>query len=111
MRVRMVIALVLAGVMAGSAARAADVYPSRPIKLVVGFAAGGSADVTARITANSLSKRLGQTIVIENKVGSGGNIAAESVVNSEPDGYTLHFMAASDAINASLNTKRRFDIR
>ncbi len=111
MLIRRVIALVFAGTLGCSAAQAADVYPSRPVKIVIGFAAGGAADVIARIAANSLSKRLGQPIIIENKPGSGGNIAAQTVVSADPDGYTLHFIAASDAINTSLYTKRNFDIR
>jgi tripartite-type tricarboxylate transporter receptor subunit TctC len=102
-------ALIVASCAALTAVLAQDRYPNRPVKVVVGYAAGGAADVVARITMNSLSKRLGQPIIIENKPGSGGNIAAETVVHAAPDGYTLHLVASSDAINASLQ-KRTFDL-
>ena len=110
MSAKLLTALIMAGCAALTTASAQDKYPNRPIKLVVGYAAGGAADVVARITMNSLSKRLGQPIIIENKPGSGGNVAADSVVRAAPDGYTLHLVASSDAINASLQ-KRTFDLR
>src|SRR5262249_46162231 len=66
----------------------ARTYPSRPVRLIVGFAAGGGTDIAARLMGQWLSERLGQAFVIENRPGAGGNIAAEAVVKSSPDGYT-----------------------
>ena len=79
--------LVLAAVLAGAAR--ADDYPSHPVKIVVPFPAGGTADVVPRIIAEWLSRKWGQPVVIENRTGAGGNIGAEFVAKSEPDGYTL----------------------
>jgi tripartite-type tricarboxylate transporter receptor subunit TctC len=64
-------------------------YPSRPVRIVVGFAAGGGVDITARLIGQSLSERLGQQFIIENRPGAGSNIGTETVVNAAPDGYTL----------------------
>lgn len=83
-------------------ARAAVKYPSRPVHWVVGFAAGGPNDIVARIMGEWLSARLGQQFVIENRVGSGGMIAANAVINSPPDGYTVMFVAPNNAIGATL---------
>src|ERR1700704_530540 len=81
---------------------AADKYPSRPVHWVVGFAAGGPNDIVARVLGEWLSAHLGQQFVIENRVGSGGMIAANSVINSPPDGYTVMFVAPNNAIGTSL---------
>jgi tripartite-type tricarboxylate transporter receptor subunit TctC len=89
-------------------AAAAD-YPSRPVRLLVGFAAGGAADVSARLMGQWLSHRHGQQFVIENRVGAGGNIATEEVVRAAPDGYTLLLCAIANAINATLYPKLSFD--
>jgi tripartite-type tricarboxylate transporter receptor subunit TctC len=67
----------------------AQSYPSRPVRLVVGFPAGGVADLFARLIGQSLSERLGQPLIIENRPGAGGNLAAEAVVKATPDGYTF----------------------
>ncbi len=80
----------------------AQAWPSRPIKWVVGYPPGGGNDITARLMAQWLSERLGQTFVIENRPGAATNIAAESVVNATPDGYTLLFVGQPNAINATL---------
>ena len=64
-------------------------YPARPVRLVVGFPPGGSADIVARIVAQALTQRMGQSFVIDNKPGAGGNLGAETVARAEPDGYTL----------------------
>ncbi|HEV3183657.1 MAG TPA: tripartite tricarboxylate transporter substrate binding protein [Xanthobacteraceae bacterium] len=77
-------------------------YPARRVRLVVGFAAGGTQDTVARLIGQWLSERLGQTFVIENRPGAGGNIAAETVVNAQPDGYTLLLVGFSNAVNATL---------
>jgi tripartite-type tricarboxylate transporter receptor subunit TctC len=85
-------------------------YPSKPIKLVVGFAAGGPTDILARVIGAGMSKVLGEQIYIENRTGSGGNIATESTSRADPDGYTLQVALMSSAINESLfkNFKIRF---
>jgi tripartite-type tricarboxylate transporter receptor subunit TctC len=87
----------------------AQAYPTRPVRLVVGFAAGGVADLFARLIGQSLSERLGQSVIIENKVGAGSNLAAESVVRATPDGYTLLFSTSSNSFNAALYDKLNFD--
>ena len=84
-------------------------YPTRPVRLVVGFAAGGTQDVIARLLGQWLSERLGQQIVIENRAGAASNIAAEAVIKSPPDGYTLFMVGPNNAINASLYDKLNFD--
>ena len=73
----------------------AQAYPTRPVRLIVGFPAGGGADTAARIVGASLSDRLGQQVIIENRPGAGSNIASLAVVNSPPDGYTLLYYGAS----------------
>jgi tripartite-type tricarboxylate transporter receptor subunit TctC len=81
---------------------AADKYPNRPVHWVVGFAAGGPNDIVARVMGEWLSANLGQQFVIENRVGSGGMIAANAVINSPPDGYTIMFVAPNNAIGTTL---------
>jgi tripartite-type tricarboxylate transporter receptor subunit TctC len=89
-------------------ASAAD-YPNRPVRWLIGFAPGGPVDIVARILSQWLSERLGQQFVVENRAGSGGNLAAAAAVNSEPDGYTLLFVAPNNAISASLYKKLPYD--
>jgi tripartite-type tricarboxylate transporter receptor subunit TctC len=84
-------------------------YPTRPVHWIVGFSAGGPNDTVARIIGHYLSDRLGQQFIIENKTGAGGSIAMQSVLSSEPDGYTIGFVAPNNAINASLYKKLPFD--
>jgi tripartite-type tricarboxylate transporter receptor subunit TctC len=84
-------------------------YPTRPMRIIVGFAAGGSADIVARLTGQWLSERVGQQFIIENQTGAGTNIATEAVVNSPPDGYTLLLITAANFINATLYEKLKFN--
>jgi tripartite-type tricarboxylate transporter receptor subunit TctC len=84
---------------------AAEPYPTRPVRLIVGFPAGGPTDIVARITAQSLSERLGQQVVVENRPGAGSNIATQAVITAPPDGYTLLLVSPPHAINATLYHK------
>jgi tripartite-type tricarboxylate transporter receptor subunit TctC len=104
------LALTLAGA-GGAAAQGARDYPARPVRWVVGFPAGGSTDIVARILGAWLQERLGQPFLVENKPGAGSNIAAEAVVNAPVDGYTLLSVTSANAINATVNRKTlSFDI-
>jgi tripartite-type tricarboxylate transporter receptor subunit TctC len=92
---------------AGSAL--AQTYPSRPVHLIVGFAAGGGTDIAARLTGQWLSERLGKSFIVENRPGAGSSVAAEAVVNASPDGYTLLVAGAANAVNATLYDKLNFN--
>jgi tripartite-type tricarboxylate transporter receptor subunit TctC len=85
-------------------------YPTRPVRLIVGFSAGGPTDITARLIAQWLSERFGRQFVVENRPGAGSNIATEAVVNAPPDGYTLLLVGATNAINATLYDKLNFSL-
>ena len=87
----------------------ADAFPVRPVRIVVGFAAGGGNDIIARLIGQWLSERLGQTFVIENRPGAGTNIATETVVKARPDGYSLLLIGPPNAINATLYKNLSFD--
>jgi tripartite-type tricarboxylate transporter receptor subunit TctC len=87
----------------------AQTYPSRPVHIMVGFAAGGGIDITARLVGQSLSERLGQQFVVENRPGAGSNIATAAVVNAHPDGYTLLLVSTAHAINATLYDNLSFN--
>jgi tripartite-type tricarboxylate transporter receptor subunit TctC len=88
----------------------AQTYPARPVRLMVGFAAGQAIDILARLIGQWLSDRLGQQFIIENRPGAGGNIAAEAVVRAPPDGYTLLVVGANNAINATLYDNLSFNL-
>ena len=88
----------------------AQPYPAKPIRMVVGFAAGGATDATARIVSQKLSEQLGQPVVVENRTGAGGSIATERVATSPADGYTLLLMPASGAIDSALRAKLPYDL-
>src|SRR5689334_5348676 len=84
-------------------------YPSRPVRLLVGYAAGGVNDISARLIAQWLSKRFGQQFIVEDRPGAGSNLATEAVVQAAPDGYTLLQASGSNAINATLYNDLKFD--
>ena len=94
--------IVAATLLAGVISAAAQSYPSRPIRLIVGFAAGGPTDVLARIIGGKMGEILGQQVVIENRTGASGNIATQYVVRAPGDGYTILMGANSNAVNESL---------
>jgi len=110
---RRLMALLLSGCLAGllgQAAMAADPYPNKPIRLVVPFAAGGTTDILARAVAAELAKLPGWNVVVDNKPGAGGNIGADIVAKSAPDGYTLLMgTVGTHGINQSLYSKLPFD--
>jgi tripartite-type tricarboxylate transporter receptor subunit TctC len=89
----------------------AQVYPMRPLRWIVGFPPGGGADTVTRIMGQWLSERLGQQVIIENRPGASTNIAAQAVINSPPDGYTLLFYGASTLINTSIFQNLPFDVK
>jgi tripartite-type tricarboxylate transporter receptor subunit TctC len=98
-----------AALLARSRMARAQTYPTRPVRIVVGFAAGGTQDIIARLVGQALSDRLGQQFIIETKPGAGGNIAAEAVVHSPGDGYALLIVGISNAVNPSIYEKLGFD--
>jgi len=87
----------------------AQTYPTKPVRILVGFAAGGTQDILSRLIGQWLSDRLGHPFIIENRPGAGGNIAVEAVVRAAPDGHTLLMVASPNAINATLYEKLSFD--
>src|SRR3954467_1663215 len=87
----------------------AQAYPRRPVRLVVGYAAGGPVDIVARLIGQWLSQRLGQQVVIDNKPGAGSNVATEEVIRAKPDGHTLLMASSSNAINAALYKNLQFE--
>ena len=99
----------LAALPAASPRASANTYPTRPVRILAGFAAGGGVDITARIIGQWLSDRLGQSFITENRPGAGGNIATDLVVNAPPDGYTLLLSTVPNAVNATLYENLGFD--
>jgi tripartite-type tricarboxylate transporter receptor subunit TctC len=87
----------------------AQAYPSRPVRIIVGFPASGGTDIVARLIGQWLSERLGQQFIIENRPGAGSNIATEAVVRASPDGYTLLMAVSANAVNATLYAKLNFN--
>ena len=108
---RAVLRLIAASAALPAAARMtwAQAYPARPLRIIVPFPAGQASDTVARLVGQSLSQRLGQPFVIENRTGAGGNIGTESVVRAMPDGYALLLASLSNAVNATLHKKLNFD--
>lgn len=84
-------------------------FPTRPVRVIVGFPPGGSADIVTRIVAQALSERLGQSFIVDNRSGAGSNIGTEAVARANPDGYTLLSVSVANAINATLYKKLNFD--
>jgi tripartite-type tricarboxylate transporter receptor subunit TctC len=99
----------IAALPAVSRVASAEAYPSRPVRIVVGFAPGGATDIVARLIGQWLSERLGQQFVIENRTGAGGNIAAEAVVRAPSDGYALLAVTSTNTINTTLYGNLNFD--
>ena len=99
----------LLGCAAVSRIARAESYPSRPVRLIVPFGSAGATDIVARLIGQYLSERLGQTFIIENRPGAGGNLGIETVVRSSPDGYTLVLAGAPSAISASLYDNLNFN--
>src|SRR5215468_4982565 len=87
----------------------AQAYPSRPVRIIVGFPAGGPGDIVTRLIGQSLSERLGQPVIVENRAGAAGNIGTETVVRAPADGYTLLLTTVSNAVNATLYDKLNFN--
>ena len=87
----------------------AEAYPTRPVRIVVGFAAGGGADIAARLIGQWLSDTLDQSFVIENRPGAGSNIGTEAVLNAPPDGYSLLLATLSNAVNTTLYEKLNYN--
>ena len=100
--------LVCTALVATGGACAAE-YPARPVRWIVGYPAGGTTDIVARLIGHWLSERLGQQFIIENKPGAGNNIAAEAAINAPPDGYTVFLVNPANAINATLYQKLPFN--
>jgi tripartite-type tricarboxylate transporter receptor subunit TctC len=100
-----------AGLVAGLLPRdaAAQTYPTKPIRIIIGFGAGGLADITMRILADKLGERLGQRVIVENRPGAGGVVAAQAAASSAPDGYTLLVLSIGTAISVSLIKSLPFD--
>ncbi len=88
----------------------AQAYPARPVRIIVGFAAGGTTDIISRLIGQWLSERLGQQFIIENRPGASANLATEAVVRAPPDGYTLLALVATNAVNATLYDKLSFNL-
>jgi tripartite-type tricarboxylate transporter receptor subunit TctC len=103
--------VILLGLLCASfvSAPAADKYPNRPVRFVVSFSAGGSNDIIGRVMCDFLSEHFGQQFIVENRTGASGNVGAQSVINSPPDGYTIMFVGPNNAISATLYKKLPFD--
>ena len=108
-RCLLLLAVVAAAVPPAWRVAAAEAYPTRPVRLVVGFPAGGPNDTLARLIGQWLSQKLGQPFVVENQPGNSGNIATAAVVRAPPDGYTLLLVGPANAISGSLNDKLDFN--
>jgi tripartite-type tricarboxylate transporter receptor subunit TctC len=99
----------LAGLPVFAHSASAQTYPLRPVRIIVGFAPGGAADITARLIAQWLTDQLGQQFIVENRPGAGTNIGTEAVINAAPDDYTLLLVSVANTVNATLYEKLTFD--
>ncbi len=108
-RLRLALAFALGWLAAMAAPATALDYPTRPVRVIVGFAAGGPTDILARIMSQWLSRRLGQQFVVENRPGAGGNVATETVVNAPADGHTILLITTSNAINTAYYRRLPFN--
>ena len=99
-----------AAILATPRGAAAQAYPQRPVRVIVGFPPGTATDTDGRLIAQWLSERLGQQFIVDNRTGAGTNIAVESVVRADPDGYTLLMVTVTNAVNATLYRKLNFDL-
>jgi tripartite-type tricarboxylate transporter receptor subunit TctC len=107
--VKAAVAVVFASTLSVKGGRAADEYPNRPVRIVVGFAPGGSSDIAARLVGERLSKRLGQPVIIENKPGAGGMLGTMQVLNEPADGHSLLLLASAHSVAAAMRVKLPFD--
>jgi tripartite-type tricarboxylate transporter receptor subunit TctC len=107
---KLLLAAMLAAALGGIGSAEAQIYPTRPVRVVVGFPAGGSADIVTRLIAQSLAERLGQPFVVDNRPGAASNIGAEAVARAAADGYTLLSVSVANAINATLYGRLNFDL-
>jgi tripartite-type tricarboxylate transporter receptor subunit TctC len=105
------LAMVTVGLLGSVAQAQSSNYPNKPIRLVVGYAPGGVADITARMVAQKLSDALGQQVVVDNKPSAGGIVAGETVAKADPDGYTLLHMNYGNAVSAAMFNKMPYDIK
>ena len=107
-RLSLRLAVGAAALSASSRITRAQAYPSRPVRLIVGLAAGGGQDIVARLMGQWLSERLGRQFIVENRPGASGNLALEAVASAAPDGYILALLGVNNGINASLYIKPSF---
>ncbi|WP_194723830.1 tripartite tricarboxylate transporter substrate binding protein [Noviherbaspirillum malthae] len=107
--IRTLVGVLSFSILAGSAVAAPGSYPDKPVRMLVGYSAGGATDVIARLVAQKLSTQMGQQFIVENKPGANGNIAAELAARSAPDGTTLYVAAINNTINASLYNNLSFN--
>jgi tripartite-type tricarboxylate transporter receptor subunit TctC len=108
-RCRLFVGIILTAMAVTGGHAIAQEYPNRPVKWIVGYVAGGSTDILARIFAQWFSERLGQQFIVENRAGAGNNLGTEAVINSPPDGYTLLLVNPANGINASLYKNLNFN--
>jgi tripartite-type tricarboxylate transporter receptor subunit TctC len=104
-----IIAVIAMSVLFGTAAYAQQGFPSKPVRLLIPYAAGGAVDILGRTLGDELSKRWGQPVIIENRTGAGGTIASQALVKSDPDGYTLIIVASGHSMNPYLYQKLPYD--